>query len=446
MRFAVYSIEGTSLSLCARLQDEGHDVLLYIKNNSAKLNGDGIVPKTANIGQWRAWGLHDPQTVYLFDCTGAGDLADDLRKRGCLVVGGGKFMDRLEGDRSWAESNAASLGIKVPDHDVFSNIPAAMVAARKIDYECVFKTDKYLEASTTYVAESAEQMVQYLRGLQKRFGMGGKCLLQRKIPGVALSTAAWFNGKTFLGPFEGTIEHKKLMNGDIGPNTGCSFNSVWMYEDEYPAIAAALQWRALDSFFRHTQAPPGLYDINALVASEDGEWGGAGEAFFLEFTPRFGYDSEPTAQKLLEVDLAEFYYKLATGQLTRAPFTTKGQAYSIRVSVPPYPYEHVEAKSGKESCVGTEINGADGLWAGMFAAYGVRENPQGEYEVSDPSGLVGIVATEGPSVEASDRECQAFLKKDLLIPNRQYRTDGATTVLEDAKSLAKLGFATPLKG
>lgn len=438
MRFAFYSLEGSSLAFWSRLQDEGHGVLVYIKNQQPKLNGDGIVRKTNNLSEWQAWGLRDPRTVFVFDCTGAGDLADSLRKRGCLVLGGGKFMDRLEADRSWAESNAASLGITVPKHEVFSDIPAALARAKHLSGKWVFKTDKYLEASTTYVAESSEQMVRYLEGLHKRFGNGGKCLLQRCIPGIALSTAAWFNGRSFIGPFEGTIEHKKFLNDDLGPNTGCSFNSVWMYEDDDPPIARALQWRALDSFFRHAQAPPGLYDINALIGDEDGE------AYFLEFTPRFGYDSEPTAQKLLEVDLGEFYYKLAAGQLARAPFSTSGHAYSIRVAVPPYPFEWVEQKSGKESCVGTPVIGMDGLWEGKFVAYGVRE-VAGKPEVCDPSGLVGIVAERGTSVQAEHDACLAYLKDDLQIPNRQYRTDGAQKILEDAKRLAKLGFATPLR-
>lgn len=437
MRFAFYSLEGTSLAFWARLQDEGHEVLAYIKNQQPKYNGDGIIKKTNNLAEWRAWGLHDRNTVYVFDCTGAGELADELRRRGCLVLGGGKFMDRLESDRSWAERNAAALGITVPKHEVFSDIPAAVARAKSLKGEWVFKTDKYLEASTTYVAESSDQMVRYLEGLQKRFGKGGKCLLQRCIPGIAISTAAWFNGKTFLTPFEGTIEHKKLLNDDLGPNTGCSFNAVWMYRDT-PAIAHALQWRALDAFFRHSQAPPGLYDINALVGDEDGE------AYFLEFTPRFGYDSEPTAQKLLTMDLGEFYYKLAAGQLSEAPFSPEGVAYSIRVSVPPYPFEWVETKHGKESCVGTPIIGMDGLWEGKFVAYGVRE-VNGAPEVSDPSGLVGVVAARGYSLQTLDGSCQDYLKTTLQIPNRQYRTDGAQKILDDAKRLAKLGFATPLR-
>ena len=437
MRFAFYSVEGTSLSFWARLQDEGHEVLVYIKNAPAKLNGDGIVRKTSNLEEWKAYGLHDRNTVYVFDCTGAGEIADDLRRRGCLVIGAGKFMDRLEADRSWAERNAADLGVTVPKHEVFSDIPAALARAKTLNGEWVFKTDKYLEASTTYVAESADQMVRYLEGLQKRFGKGGKCLLQRCIPGIAISTAAWYNGKTFLGPFEGTIEHKKLLNDDLGPNTGCSFNALWMY-DGTPRIAQALQWRSLDSFFRYTQAPPGLYDINALISDEDGE------AYFLEFTPRFGYDSEPTAAKLLTMELGEFYYKLASGQLAEAPFTTRGFAYSIRVTVPPYPFEWVEKKTGKESCVGTPIIGMDGLWENKFVAYGVREL-NGLPEVSDPTGLVGIVADRGTSVKALDDSCKAYLKDDLQIPNRQYRTDGAEKILDDAKRLAKLGFAVPLK-
>lgn len=436
MNFAFYSVYGCDLPFAARLQDEGHNVLLFVDDDN-KLErdvGEGLVPKTNNLQKWLAFGRHEKgQTVTVFGGSGKGKLADDIRRAGGLVIGGGSFADKLEEKRAWAEGLSKQLGINVPPHEEFANIPAARARARTLDGEWVFKSDKFLKSSATYLATSAEDMTRYLDGLEKEFGTGGRCLLQRKIPGVAISTACWWNGFAFIGPFEGTIEHKKFLNDDLGPNTGCSFNIVWMYRDDHPPIAQALQWPALEAYFREKNAPPGLYDINSLIGDD-------GNCYFLEYTPRFGYDSEPTAQRLLTTELGEFYFKLATGQLERVPFSQDHLAYSVRLSVPPYPAEENVVKSGKGTSVGVSIIGEDGLWSGMFMGYGVKATPRGDLEVSSPYGLVGLAVAVGNDLKGLHKDVMNYLKDDLQIPNLQYRTDGVQRIQEDLKKLASTPY------
>ena len=211
-----------------------------------------------------------------------------------------------------------------------------------------------------------------------------------------------------------------------------------LFRSERPRIAEELKWDAVASFFRHSQAPPGLYDINALISDEDGE------AYFLEWTPRFGYDSEPTTQRIFTIELAEFFYKLATGErFTESPFDLGKMAYGIRVTVPPYPWEWVEDKSGKKTCVGTPIVGADGLWDGFFVGMGVCETKT-DLEIASPSGILGVAVTSGTDIETMDKACNRYLKDELKVPNRQWRTDGALRVQEDQKRLAKLGYRSLL--
>ena len=71
-------------------------------------------------------------------------------------------------------------------------------------------------------------------------------------------------------------------------------------------IAQKLHWDLLGDIFRKYESAPGLYDINALLNEDDGE------PYFLESTPRLGYDSETTSQKGIS-DLGKFIYNLAMG-------------------------------------------------------------------------------------------------------------------------------------
>lgn len=434
MRFAIYSGSGLGLSWWKRLQDEGHEVLVYIEELPPRLVGEGIVPKCQNFAQWVAWGKQKPMSIFFFDISSAGGKADELRKSGALVVGGCKFFDRLEKERDWSQGLHEAIGIKHPESKSFSTIGAARVYARASKQPHVFKSNKYIDASATYMSDGPEDMDRYLGYIQHRYGDNISNILQEKLDGFALSTARWWNGKTFVGPFESTIEHKKFLNDDKGSATGCQFNCIWFYQDEYPEIAEKLHWNQLDDVFRKYEAAPGLYDINALLNENDGQ------PYFLESTPRLGYDSETTSQKGIS-DLGKFLYNLAVGLPVDALFDKEQYFCSVKLSVSPYPYEaHLKEMERDKTCIDIPIWGYDGLWAKHFIGYGLRFDSKMGLVTADPSGWVGLSSDVGTDPLSPFDGCYKFLDKVLKIPNLQYRTDARDRVEEDLDTIEGLGF------
>ena len=151
-----------------------------------------------------------------FDFTGRGQLADQLRKGGRLVVGGGSFCDRLEDDRPFGEAFAEKHGIQAPPSYRFSTITQAISFLRKDPKQKVgdggwaWKPNKPLGCDATWVDKSTEGMIGWLLLCAlPQFGDNNTCLLQERIPGVALSTARWWNGRTWVGPYEATLEEKE---------------------------------------------------------------------------------------------------------------------------------------------------------------------------------------------------------------------------------------------
>lgn len=434
MRFAIYSLWGLSLSWWKRLQDEGNEVLVYIQNELPKRVGDGIVPKTANFAQWVMWGKSKPGTVFFFDNTGAGKKADALRKQGCLVVGGCEFFDKLEDKREWSEDLHKSLGILAPESKAFSSVTDAITYAQEAGTPQVFKPEANTDCSLTYVSEDTEDMVRFLEFFKHKYGNNKKNLMQEKLEGFALSTARWWNGKSFVGPYQATIEHKKFLNNDKGPATGCSFNTVWFYQNESPKIGQDLSWDLLNEPFRKYNAAPGIYDINALLNEKDGK------PYFLESTPRLGYDSETTSQKGIK-DLGKLLYNLAVALPVEDLFDTSTYLCSVKLSVPPYPYEAgLEEIPYEKTSSESPIWGYDGLWAKHFVGYGLRFDPQVGLVTADPSGWVGLSAAVGTTPLAPFDDCYEFLDKVLKIPNLQYRTDAKDRVEEDLDIIKKLRF------
>jgi hypothetical protein len=231
-----------------------------------------------------------------------------------------------------------------------------------------------------------------------------------------------------VGPYIGIIEHKKFMSGDIGPSVGCSFNAVWFYPEVKPMTAISLNWDRLTELFLKHEAPPGLYDANAILCN--------GETHFLEWCARLGYDSEPASQLLIK-DLGKWLWWVATAQ-GEQPEIREEIALSIHLSVPPYPSEI--GRDQKGSPVGLRIDGEVGnLYSDGFIAYevGVKD---GVLTLAAPSGSVGLSAAIGDSLEELGEQTLDFAKKKLRVAGLMFRNDAAEMIRKDAETAREEGF------
>jgi phosphoribosylamine---glycine ligase len=434
MRVAVASGFACSTSWWLRLQDEGCDVLVWIDRDSPPTDkithvGDGLVDKARSFEELLEWaqeGMRSGEpTLVFFDASGMGEKADDARKKGLHVIGGGSFMDKLENDRKFGQDIAAAAGCQIPPFKAFSSLSSVQEFARTLGPMPVyFKTDSYLSADDTRQCKGGAALYRYMDELKAEYRDKIKCIVQKKMEGVALSTARWWNGKVWVGPYEWTIEHKALMNDDVGPSTGCSFNSVGFYER--PRIAEQLGWDKLTPEFVKNEAPPGLYDINAVVTDD--------AAYFLEWTPRLGYDSEMTSARLIP-DLSKHLWTVATGDGEIEVSSEIG--YAVRLWIPPYPWEFVEW-TDKHSCLGARIhNYGPSLWAENFIAYQVRMVDE-NLEIASPEGLLGLSLSVGNDLSDLHDETIEFAGQ-LDVRGLGYRTDGGTVCKKDAEELKKRG-------
>lgn len=440
MRFAFLCTYTPSLCWARRLLEEGHDVLVYLKGDLTNRSGEGIVPVTHSLSQWLAWGNQDPSTVYFFDMTKNGDLADQLRKAGKNVVNGGKFQDRLEMDRAWGEEIAKGVGILCPPTKEFSTISTAIAWLQTNpeqefgDGGWAFKVNKDVGCDTTLVAKTTERLIDHMNHVRSRFSDNLKCIIQEKIKGVAVSTARWWNGWSWVGPYQGNVENKKLMNDNLGPSTGCVFGVVWFYMDENPKIAEDLKWEELAAVFRKNDAPAGLYDINSIL-DDRGAW-------FLEWTPRMGIDCEIASQRGIK-HLGQFLYNLVMGRDVEAFFDKKQSYFDVCLSVPPF-FLHEPQKGYKSPAVGVPIKGIDGLTDKNFVMGGIYFEKDSGFHVGEPTGNVGFLIGSGTSLKKGFEKLYAWCKDELVIPDLQYRTDAVKVLQGDLDEMRKYGYETSI--
>ncbi|KKS54137.1 MAG: Phosphoribosylamine/glycine ligase [Candidatus Magasanikbacteria bacterium GW2011_GWA2_42_32] len=77
----------------------GDEAKYFIEDVDERDVADGFVPKTDNWEKEVDWA----DVIVFDDVLGQGALAEDLRKRGKLVVGGTAYTDMLEDDRSFGQ-------------------------------------------------------------------------------------------------------------------------------------------------------------------------------------------------------------------------------------------------------------------------------------------------------------------------------------------------------
>ena len=397
----------------AHLQSKaGHDVSVSIEEPRCKNALAGLVNSVDSFDSPESYDL------CVFDVTGSGKLADQTRVL-TPTIGDSELADRLEEDRVYALQFMQQCGIQVPPWEQFTDIADAIRYIKQRKKPQVFKpVGEQDDKSTTYVAKSAEDMLRYLEVLwrstpQKEF------VLQEVVQGTEVSTEVYINPNGHYA-LNHTLELKRLMNGDLGPNTGCSGSLVWMMTKDDTLFGQGLA-KAVEPLQQMGYVGP--IDLNTIVNS-DGVWG-------LEFCARFGYDGTALLTRLLPIEFGEFLYAVATNK--RMPDLTPKHSFcaSTRLSVPPYPSEALPAKFYKS---GIPLHGLEEKMLDKFYVYDVQVGIDERLQSAGICGWIGSPLAVGETIGQAFDGVKDMLK-EVRVPNGQYRTD---VLANTAKRYAEL--------
>lgn len=390
MTFVWYSVKGYSLALARRVAREGNDVLWYQRdvNRFSPLRlGQGLVKI---LDHFRV----PDGAVVVFDFTDAGQLADDLRRRGVPVIGDSAFADALEHNRLYALRLMRLAGIPVPQTWEFTSAQAGADFARRAARRLVLKVEGEAAPASTIVGEDGEALAARIERLKPR-----RFVLQEYVEGEELSVEAWFDGSRWVpGSVSVTWEEKRLMTGGLGPNTGCMGNVV-KFVDRHPLQKLLFKMQPLLEKAGYV----GPLDLNTR--------GGYG----LEFTPRFGYDALVTAVELYEVELGKWLSDLARGQAS--PLRRRDEwAIGVTMSVPPFPVDdpRLIAKSA-----GALVEVPD---EEHFAEGDVALDEDGQLVTAGNDGVVGVMTAVAADLATAKRLVYERAKR-AKIQDVQYRLD-----------------------
>lgn len=221
-------------------------------------------------------------------------LADRLRDAGIATVGPGAAAAELEGSKAAAKRFMAAHGIPTARSETVHELPAALAALERFEVPPVVKADglaagKGVTVAQTH-AEAREALEQCLAA--GAFGAAGRTVvLEERLVGQEVSLLALTDGM-HAATFLPAQDHKRLLDGDAGPNTGGmgAYAPAPIYDD---AVAERVRAKILAPTLAGLRAEGrpfvGVLFLGLMIDPQ-------GEPWVIEYNCRFG---DPEVQPLL---------------------------------------------------------------------------------------------------------------------------------------------------
>jgi len=431
MRILFISKECAGISLAYKLVEEANEVKLYVQQKGFEKVGKGFGIR--KVGDWRnelSW--VGEKGLIVFDYTGFGKLQDDLRKQGYSIVGSSEDGDRLELERDYSHTILKSYGLKSIPLRHFTAGGDAIKFIEKTKSEWVIKHNGCVDKTVTYVGKMPDgcDVVDVLKNDHKYNRKECKTVvLQKKINGVEIAVARFFNGREWVGPVEMAVEHKKLFPGDLGPKTDEMGTLMW-YDGASSNRLFQETLSKLGPFLMKVDFR-GKVDINCIV-NEEG-------AFPLEVTARFGYPAMDLQNVFFLSPWSQFLKAVADRKHFDVKFS-EGYGIVVQIAVPPFPYANLNKKYNPEGLkIYFQKELTEEEWRHIhFSEVSAKLCDGGgkEYFVAANGGYVLCVTGRGKTVQRAREKAYSLIDK-IVIPKMFYRNDIGLKFIERDKALLK---------
>ncbi|HEX4980476.1 MAG TPA: phosphoribosylamine--glycine ligase [Ilumatobacteraceae bacterium] len=254
-------------------------------------------------------------------------VADECARRGLACFGPTAELARLESSKGYARELAERLGIPGPAYVRFDSAEPAIEWFRANERPVVVKLDGLAAGKGVIVPADADETVAAIRSTAEQ----GPFVLEERLFGPECSLLALCDG-TIGRPLPIAQDHKRVGEGDTGPNTGGmgAYAPAPVPYDADEMVATFVQ-PVLDHLAAAGTPYVGVL-YAGLMLTADGPR-------LIEFNCRFGDPEAQAVLPLVDSDLAELLLACARGELaTAAPMRVRaGAACTVVAAAPGYP-------------------------------------------------------------------------------------------------------------
>lgn len=245
-------------------------------------------------------------------------IVDVFRKRQLRVFGPQQTAAQLESSKTFAKRIMAESGVPTAAYQEFTDADEALRYVTQQPAPLVIKADGLAAGKGVIIAKTQLEAVKAVKQLMT--GDQTKLLIEDYLEGEEFSLFAMVNGTKFI-TLPVAQDHKRLSDGDTGPNTG----GMGAYSP-VPQITAAIEQTAIDTVVRPV--------LKGLVANGTPFTGflyagliqTAQGIKVIEFNVRMGDPETQVVMPQLESDLGELILALLAGETPVAKWQ-QGQYY-----------------------------------------------------------------------------------------------------------------------
>ena len=349
-------------------------------------------------------------------------IVDLFRRRNLEIFGPTGGSAQLESSKIWAKQFMKGNGIPTAGFEVFDDRKEALEYVASTPHPVVVKADGLAAGKGVFVcsdAAEAEDAVDAILGRNVFGRAGSRIVVEERIDGVEASYIALCDGDTVV-PMAASQDHKRIYDGDRGPNTGGmgAYSPTPAVDAE---IAAKIQSRIIEptvSAMKGLGLPfQGFLYAGIMVRD--------GEPYVLEFNTRMG---DPECQPIvmrMDFDLYEYLLECSRGRLSRlpAPRWKSQSAVCVVLASRGYPGKYPR---------GEEITGLGEVRDGMVFHAGTRRDSG---RVLTTGGRVLGVTALGSDLR--DAVSRAYSMADKIRwPHKHCRTDIGSWGLSGADQAA----------
>lgn len=327
-------------------------------------------------------------------------VVDRFRDEGLRVFGPTAAAAQLEGSKAFAKDFLARHGIPTAHYAVFTETAPALAYVREKGAPIVIKADGLAAGKGVIVAMTlteAEAAIQDMLAGNAFGAAGARVVVEEFLDGEEASFISMVDGRTAL-PMATSQDHKRVGDGDTGPNTG----GMGAYSPA-PVVTPEVHARVMREVVNPTvqgMIADGVPFTGFLYAGLMID--GTGAPKVIEFNVRFGDPETQPVMLRLRSDLVDLVEAAIDGRLdvTQADWDAR-PSLGVVMAAANYPEtpKTGDAIHGLDADLGT---------AKVFHA-GTRLGDGGDVLTS--GGRVLCVAALGDSVGAAQRNAYAAVER-----------------------------------
>ncbi|GAU08040.1 phosphoribosylamine--glycine ligase [Desulfoplanes formicivorans] len=338
-------------------------------------------------------------------------LKNALEEKNIPCFGPGAYAAQLEGSKGFAKSMMQEAEVPTADFAVFDDFTMAREYLEKQTMPVVIKADGLAAGKGVVIVNTVQEGVTTLREMMedKVFGSAGtRVVIEEALQGEEASFLAFCDGRTVVA-LPSSQDHKRIGEGDTGPNTGgmgAYSPAPILPRTDYQATSDLV----LKPIIQHLEAMDHPFKgilYAGLMYTDKGP-------HVLEYNVRFG---DPECQPLLarlDTDIVEIMLACVEGRLDTIDIVIKPEhSLCVVLAAKGYPGSYEK---------GMEISGIDDAEAipgvKVFQAGTRLENGK---TLCNGGRVLGVTALGKDLAEAKDKAYQAVNK--IAFNGKYFRGD-----------------------